>query len=188
MRQGINRAKTILNETRNFSQFSDDIFYDKTIPCVFISHKSDDNLEAVRIAEFFKRNGIDVFIDVEEPDLQKAVKSHNTNEIVQLIQMGLNNSTHLLALISDDTRTSWWVPYEIGFAKKGGKVIASLLLKKYLYDFPDFLKVEKTMKTIDDLKQFTSQIMPVDFYSNLYYSKPQPKGAENLYNYISVYR
>ena len=68
-------------------------------------------------------------------------------DIVDSIEKALKCSTHILVLVSDQTKESWWVPYEVGYSKKGKKKIASALLVGYVDDFPDYLKIEETIKS-----------------------------------------
>ena len=65
------------------------------------------------------------------------------------INDGLSVSTHLLCLISEKTRLSWWVPYEIGIASSKKMPIASLKLKS-IDDVPSFLKTETVLNNIPE--------------------------------------
>lgn len=154
MNRGINRALsqykyTYYEKVRNC---------DYTGICVFISHKSSDSKEAKEIAELFKENGIDVYIDLDDNGLQIASVSNNAQSVVDHIQEGLKCSTHLLAMISDDTKDSWWVPYEIGYAKKGKKNIASLILSKNKQNLPDYLLIEEQIRTLYELEKYVKNI------------------------------
>ena len=121
--------------------------------CIFISHKYEDLDAAREVADYIMDYGIDVYLDDCDLKLQKAVDAHNSEGIVSCIENGLNRSTHILVLVTENTRMSWWVPYETGYAKKGEKGIASLLLKK-ADGFPDYLKIETTLKGFEDLTKF----------------------------------
>lgn len=125
--------------------------------CVFISHKDKDMDIAEEIAEYLMENDIDVYLDKNDSGLQKAVKENDSEAIVEQIQKALSVSTHILALISNQTQYSWWVPYEIGYAKKGEKQIASLLTEN-IAQIPDYLKIEYIIKNAGDLKLYTENI------------------------------
>ena len=68
-------------------------------------------------------------------------------------------SSDLLCLISDKTRLSWWVPYEIGFADKQEIDIAVLKLKD-VEDIPSYLKAKKVLFNIGDFLQYISKLGP----------------------------
>ena len=65
-------------------------------------------------------------------------------------------------MVSDQTKESWWVPYEVGYSKKGKKKIASALLVGYVDDFPDYLKIEETIKSPEEFKMYAKKLKIVD--------------------------
>lgn len=115
--------------------------------CVFISYRGCDKEIALKVADDIRNIGVDVYIDICDKNLQ--VSSHNdAASIVQYIETGLFYSSHILVIVTDETQQSWWVPYEVGYAKKSGKSIASFILEKQeVRDFPDYLKIEEMLKT-----------------------------------------
>lgn len=148
MTKGINRAyeSNSLFESNNLSG-----------RCVFISHKYEDMDAARIISEYIMDSGIDVYLDDNDTGLQKAVNNNDSEGIVNCIEKALQNSTHILILVTENTRKSWWVPYETGYAKYANKSIASLLLKD-VYEFPDYLKIEKTLEGFNDLSKYIKSI------------------------------
>lgn len=151
MSDGVNRAnwdKKELLESEGLQEAGN---------CVFISHKYEDLDAAKKIAEFIMKSGTDVYLDDNDNELQKAVVDNNPQKIVECIEDALMLSTHILILVTENTRKSWWVPYETGYAKNGRKDIASLLLKD-VEEFPDYLKIERTLKGYDDLKEYIEHI------------------------------
>ncbi len=145
MTKGINRAYSLF-ESNNLSGH-----------CVFISHKYEDMDAARIISKYIMDSGIDVYLDDNDTGLQKAVNNNDSERIVSCIETGLQNSTHILILVTENTRNSWWVPYETGYAKYGNKSIASLLLKN-VYEFPDYLKIETTLDGYSDLSKYIKSI------------------------------
>ncbi len=125
--------------------------------CIFISHKYEDLDAAREVAEYIIDYGVDVYLDDHDLKLQKAVKANNSEGIVSCIEDGLNASTHILVLVTEHTRMSWWVPYETGYAKMGKKGIASLLLKE-ADGFPDYLKIEATLNGFKDLTDYLEDL------------------------------
>jgi len=140
--------------------------------CVFISHKKEDEKAAIEIGKFLlEQVGVNIYLDIKDCILQEAVSNGNDKKIVDSIKFGLSVSTHILCLISDKTRLSWWVPYEIGIADVSQKNIASLKLAS-VDDIPSFLKIHETIFNVEDLLQYASKIKPFsNFYGAFYYSK-----------------
>lgn len=92
--------------------------------CLFISHRQCDQGIARRVACIAQEHGYDYWLDVEDPNLTaistiggiipatvKAVL------VAATIEIGLLNSTHVIALLSKKAKGSQWIPYEYGRAK-----------------------------------------------------------------------
>jgi hypothetical protein len=95
-----------------------------------LSHISIDKSSATAIGEYITRYGdIDIYLDVNDPDLQSAVLTNDAALMTRFIERGLSRSTHVMCLVSVDTVRSGWVPYELGFAKNAGKHLSTLKLK-----------------------------------------------------------
>lgn len=139
--------------------------------CVFISHRSTDKEAAEAVAQYLMENDIDVYLDKYDQGLQTADRVNDARTVVQHIERGLSVSTHILTLISTKTRESWWVPYEVGYAKKGGKKIASaILLNDITGDFPDYLKIERMIKKPEEFQQYVREIKQNSRYGGLFES------------------
>lgn len=87
-------------------------------PCLFISHKQQDYDEALRIAHLAHDCGYDIYLDVLDPLLQNAQNQKSAILMANLIELGLLNSTHLIAVMTPNTTSSRWVPYEFGRVKE----------------------------------------------------------------------
>ena len=72
--------------------------------CVFISHKSSDMDAAEAVARYLMLNNIDVYLDKKDSDLQKKTKEKDAQGIVDSIEKALKCSTHILILVSDQTK------------------------------------------------------------------------------------
>ncbi len=102
-------------------------------PRVFVSHKQVDVAEAKRIAWLIQGQQIDYWLDVIDlpPALAALTAStpvfNTTLLIAALIEMALINCTHVLAVMTEATATSRWVPYEYGRIKDDppGRLTAS---------------------------------------------------------------
>lgn len=150
MTRGINRAYTGGLFESNFAHSKD--------KCIFISHKYEDLDAAREVAEYIMDYGIDVYLDDRDDKLQQAVMNNDSKKIVSCIEDGIKNSTHILILVTEHTRMSWWVPYETGYAKMGEKGIASLLLKE-TKEFPDYLKIEECLNGFKDLTNYLEDLL-----------------------------
>lgn len=153
---GINRA--LLSEDRRMIFKNCVALKEEKGKCVFISHKSIDMEAAKQVAEYLMGNGIDVYLDKLDEGLQKATKENDAQKIVDSINNALMCSTDILILVSNQTQASWWVPYEVGYAKKGNKQIASALLNGKLNGFPDYLKIERMIKGASDFENYVLEL------------------------------
>ena len=128
--------------------------------CVFISYKKEDEEAAIAIGAYLTDIvGVNIYLDSKDCILKEAVSADNDQLIVESIKRGLVCSSNLLCLISDKTRLSWWVPYEIGFADKQGIDIAALKLKD-VDDIPSYLKIKKALFNTKDFLQYISELGP----------------------------
>jgi hypothetical protein len=115
-------------------------------PCVFISHRNVNKDTAAKTAEFLTGTlGVDVYIDLLDISLARAVEAGDHLGIVRYIEEGIAVSTHLLGIIGPDTRGSWWVPYEIGASRQRRMGIAYMLLDN-VDDLPSYLKIAQLLK------------------------------------------
>ena len=97
--------------------------------CVFVSHRRSDSRQAVHLANAilaYRPNGshpFDVWLDVWDPALNRLQPITGLNAAILtalIIEMGLINSIAVIALITDRSYCSRWVPYEFGRVKNGG--------------------------------------------------------------------
>ncbi len=73
---------------------------------VFLSHKREDTMAALTAAQYLSNRGILFYLDVLDTELETV--DDLTNRLVDKIRQ----STHLLAVVSQYTVQSWWVPFE----------------------------------------------------------------------------
>src|SRR2546421_12433050 len=98
--------------------------------CVFISHKKEDKQAAHDIAEALMGMGVDIYFDEKDRLLKQAADLDDEEKIVTCIEAGLDNCTHLLGVITENTKRSWWVPYEIGGAAGRHRTCAPLITEE----------------------------------------------------------
>ncbi|MGE8152304.1 toll/interleukin-1 receptor domain-containing protein [Pseudomonas vancouverensis] len=77
---------------------------------VFISYRHMDRAHAIHINTRLMQANIRTYLDVLDPE------SQTTEDITGVITRNISECTHLLAVVSERTAQSWWVPFEIGEA------------------------------------------------------------------------
>lgn len=88
-------------------------------PRLFVSHRQSDTKYALHIAKIATDEGFQFWLDILDPYLQSLnTKTYTPDEVTLLaagiIEIGLINSTHVLAVITHQTQGTMWVPYEYG--------------------------------------------------------------------------
>lgn len=103
---------------------------------VFISHRTADDAKAQALAfRLYTYHNIKCYLDDFDPE------ARTTHEITNLILGRINMCTHLMALVTNATVGSWWVPFEIGVARQGDRRIttfdaSSVTLPEFLSEWP----------------------------------------------------
>ncbi|MXY33951.1 MAG: toll/interleukin-1 receptor domain-containing protein [Boseongicola sp. SB0676_bin_33] len=118
---------------------------------VFVSHKSDDTRQALDLARVIQREGLSSWVDVLDPNV-----AGDGRELDDYIERVLSRTFSLLALVTDVTHESWWVPFEIGLAFE---------LRRYLSSFadrnmhlPSFLQKHPRLATHQDLRHWCARL------------------------------
>ena len=102
---------------------------------VFISYRHMDRAHAVKINARLIQANIKTYLDVLDAE------SQTTDDITGVITRNISECTHLLAVVSEKTALSWWVPFEIGEATITNRRICSFKtgpteLPQYLDKWP----------------------------------------------------
>ena len=123
---------------------------------VFISHKQEDHRIASAIAErLVSRHRIQIYLDTIDPDTSKA-----GDDLGEYIRQRLSECTDLMAVVSEKTKMSWWVPWEIGVATEkvypistfaGGNCALPVYLRKWPY-----------LRSLDDVDTYVTVRRRVD--------------------------
>lgn len=147
---GINRA---LSENRTVAKAAAIL----NRPCIFLSHISVDKSAAIAIGEYIRNRGdIDIYLDIHDQQLQTAANSGDAVAITYFIEKGLSNSTHIMCLATADTARSWWVPYELGFAKNAGANLATLKFKNVV--LPAYLEISEIIHGTKSLNAYLTEV------------------------------
>jgi hypothetical protein len=148
-----------VNNGKNFYSTNESYASNNTgkTTCIFLSHISTDKEAVEKIASYIMAAGYNVYLDIHDKELQQAVATDNAGYITSCIDNGINKSSHVLCFITENTKRSWWVPYEVGYGKKGGKSIATLSMKD-VSNIPEFLKVVENLEGIISLNKYLNKL------------------------------
>ena len=107
-----------VNEPAPFTQGSIDYRqYD-----IFISHKGDDTPLAEYAGGILYENGLSVYLDRWDP----AVDG-DSSELESHLREIIRETPSILAVVTEHTPMSWWVPFELGVARETGSQIGTFL-------------------------------------------------------------
>ena len=116
----------------------------------FISHKGDDLQLAIRIGRLLHTLDINGYLDHWDP----AVEG-DSPDLEQYLRYVIRETPSILAIITERTTDSWWVPFEIGVARETDSAIATFLQvnenRNYPRELPSYLKNWPIFATPDEL-------------------------------------
>lgn len=128
------------------------------IKCVFISHQKADATICRHIADYIKEAGIDVYFDEYDKDLKIYRQSNNAKGVVDSIRKGIQQSSHMLCVISPNTMHSKWVPWEVGYGYDK-TTLAALTLKGITDEqLPEYLKTVQLVRGTKTLNDYVSNL------------------------------
>ena len=113
---------------------------------VFISYRHMDRPQAMAINSRLIQANIKTYLDVLDPE------SQTTDDITGVITRNITECTHLLAVVSEQTALSWWVPFEIGEATISNRRICSF--RTGPAKLPEYLDKWPKLSTASDLNFF----------------------------------
>ena len=129
---------------------------------VFISYRHMDRAHAIAINSRLIQANIKTYLDVLDPE------SQTTDDITGVITRNITECTHLLAVVSEKTALSWWVPFEIGEATISNRRICSF--RTGPAQLPEYLDKWPKLSTATD----------VDFFIEAYRSEGTIKRSMTL--------
>ena len=113
---------------------------------VFLSHKREDSQATAFIAHALTLRGIRFYLDVFDPMLR------TTEDITKSLQESIHKCTHIMAVVSEYTTASWWVPFEIGVATELNRRVSTYELSTV--NLPDYLMKWPILRNGKDLDKF----------------------------------
>ena len=126
------------------------------VKCIFISHQQKDKEPAKTIADYLLKAGIDVYFDQYDADLKPHNQIKKPEAVTQAICTGINNSSHMLVLVSPNTLNSTWVPFEIGYGYDKTELRILCLKGIPKGGLPEYIRTAKIIRDIYDLNNFVT--------------------------------
>ncbi|MCW5775356.1 MAG: toll/interleukin-1 receptor domain-containing protein [Phycisphaeraceae bacterium] len=113
---------------------------------VFVSHKQEDSAAATRVADRLRTNRADVYLDVIDTSKPRG------EDLTEYLRERLAQCTHLMAVVSEVTKVSWWVPWEIGVATERRYPLATFAAGRC--DLPEYLRKWPYLVSDSDIDTF----------------------------------
>ena len=114
---------------------------------VFISHKQEDSQTANRIANELKALNVPYYLDILDPSVTGSGK-----KLTDHIKRNLNDCTDIIVVMSESTRYSQWVPFEVGMSAQNDMPTATFLQENV--SLPDFLVYWPRLKYPSDITKY----------------------------------
>lgn len=116
---------------------------------VFISHKKEDAAYALLVKRAFDNLSVDSYLDLLDDSVNNGGKT-----LTDHIKSNLNDCTDIIVVMSEATKKSWWVPFEIGIAAQANMPTASYLTSSV--SLPEYLEYWPRLKSISDIATYVS--------------------------------
>lgn len=159
MRKGVNRADPIEKALRSIAKSLNETVQKKEGPCVFISHQKADTDQCVPIAEYLVNSGVDIYFDKYDKTLSQFTKEGDPNKITGRLQEGIDNSSHMICVVSQATVQSYWVPFEVGYGYRHIK-LGILTLQGIADDeLPDYMRTTRVIRGTQSLNEFIAELL-----------------------------
>ncbi len=115
--------------------------------------------ECEKVAEYLMDAGIDVYLDKYDKTLEQIAQEGNPDKLTQRLQEGIDNSTHMICVVSTSTIKSYWVPFEVGYGYRD-TVLGILTLKGIDdADLPDYMKTTNVIRGTRSLNTFVAELI-----------------------------
>ena len=114
---------------------------------VFISHKQEDSYTANKIANELKAINVPYYLDILDHSVTRSGK-----ELTDHIKRKLNDCTDIIVVMSESTRYSQWVPFEVGMSAQNDMPTATFLQENV--SLPDFLVYWPRLKQPSDIRKY----------------------------------
>ncbi|MEC4048955.1 toll/interleukin-1 receptor domain-containing protein [Flavobacterium sp. SUN046] len=160
-RKGINKAIDYQFQLFENKRLLCNKEYTMNRTCIFISHKKEDMQKAREVANYVIDCGIDIFFDENDPILSNPETNNDPVIVTNAINKALTRSTHMICVVSNKTKESWWVPYEIGYVSNKPPFSTQnigILLVNDVQILPDYLFLAERIETVQELDSFLKSV------------------------------
>lgn len=145
---------------------------------VFISHKGEDIRVAELVGESLQRSGLSGYLDRWDP----AVEGDSL-ELEDYLRSIIRETKTILAIVTENTPLSWWVPFEIGVARETHSQIATFLevdrFSAARVELPSYLKKWPILASTTSLQVWARRLANASVYEGRYYfAKEAPRGSD----------
>lgn len=149
---------------------------------IFISHKQEDAPTANQIANELRTIHVDCYLDLLDP-----LVTQSGRRLTNHIRSNLNNCTDVIVVMSEITRYSQWVPFEVGMAAQVDMPTATFLKDDVL--LPDFLQYWPRLRKPADIRKYVLARNDVDqeyqVYRSMYETATyQKRKTERFYDVL----
>jgi len=92
-------------------------------------------------------------------DLTPFSQEGNSDKLTQRLREGIDNSTHMICVVSTATIKSYWVPFEVGYGYR--HIILGVLTLKGIDDvnLPDYMKTTHVIRGTKSLNTFVAELL-----------------------------
>lgn len=162
----------------------------ENIKCVFISYQNSDKKEATKVAEYLTSINVNVYFDEYDGDLKRENQKDNPTKVTESLCKGINNSSHMLVIVSPSTVISKWVPFEIGYGYDKTELYVLCLKGIPKGALPEYIRTAPVIRDIWDLNNkikymvdtVNKPILETKLYSWDNTSNPLREVMDNLIN------
>ena len=145
---------------------------------VFISHKGEDIRIAESVGDALQGSGLSGYLDRWDP----AVEG-DSPELEIYLRRIIRETKTILAVVTENTPLSWWVPFKIGVARETASQIATFLevnrLSRARIELPSYLKKWPILATTTSLQIWARRLAVASVSEGrFYFAKEAPQGSD----------
>lgn len=150
----------------------------------FISHKQEDAYIANRIANELHALNISFYLDLLDFHITRSGK-----ELTDHIKANLNDCTDIIVIISQNTKLSQWVPFEVGMSAQINMPTATFLQEEVA--LPEFLEYWPRLKYPSDIRKYIAvrnhfSIQRRTFNESFEFSSHNKNNLNNFYSALKT--
>lgn len=149
----------------------------------FISHKQEDSFVAKLIYSRIIACGEDAYLDLLDNKITDEGK-----ELTEHIKRSLNSCTDILVVMSEKTKLSQWVPFEVGMSAQIDMPTATYLSREV--NLPDFLEYWPRLRQVSDIEAYIKTKKQSDLEARSKYglniSSKKKEATEEFYRKVKA--